>query len=232
MQMSRKSALVLAAAVAVLVAAGAVYAWWNSRDGATEYRLGKVERGGITAAVATTGTVNPVTSVQVGSQVSGQVKELFVDFNSEVKKGQIIARIDSDSFNLRVNQALADLEAARATVLSQRANVAALQAEVSRAKVNSGEAERELQRNKGLFEKNFVSAAALDKAQAAFEAAREQHNAPTSRRWSGSARRSYPNRRWTWTAPPSARRSTASSSRNRWSPGRRWRQACRRRSCS
>src|SRR5688572_6993756 len=175
--MPRKNVLILVAAAAVLAAAGAVYAWWNSRDGATEYRLAKVERGAITAAVATTGTVNPVTSVQVGSQVSGQVKELFVDFNSEVKKGQIIARIDSDSFNLRVNQALADLEAARATVLSQRANVAALQAEVSRAKVNAGEAERELRRNKGLFEKNFVSAAALDKAQAAFEAAGEQHKA-------------------------------------------------------
>ena len=105
--MSRKTLLMLVAAVAVLVAAGVVYAWWNSRNDATEYRLGKVERGGITAAVATTGTVNPVTSVQVGSQVSGQIKELFVDFNSEVKKGQIIARIDSDSFNLRVSQAMA-----------------------------------------------------------------------------------------------------------------------------
>jgi HlyD family secretion protein len=187
MQMSRKSALILAATVAVLVAAGAVYAWWNSLNGATEYRLAKVERGGITAAVATTGTVNPVTQVQVGSQVSGQVKELFVDFNSEVKKGQIIARIDSDSFNLRVNQALADLEAARATVLSQRANAAALQAEVARARVNSGEAERELQRNKGLFEKNFVSAAALDKAQAAFEAAREQHKAAQAQLAAGHA---------------------------------------------
>src|SRR5687767_3869869 len=187
MQMSRKSALILAAAIAVLVAAGAVYAWWNSRNGAPEYRLAKVERGGITAAVATTGTVNPVTQVQVGSQVSGQVKELFVDFNSEVKKGQVIARIDSESFNLRVNQALADLEAARATVLSQRANVAALQAEVSRAKVNSGEAERELQRNKGLFEKNFVSAAALDKAQAGFEAAREQHKAAQAQLAAGQA---------------------------------------------
>ncbi len=185
--MSRKNVLILIAAVAVLAAAGAVYAWWNSRNGATEYRLAKVERGGITAAVATTGTVNPVTQVQVGSQVSGQVKELYVDFNSEVKKGQIIARIDSDSFNLRVSQALADLEAARATVLSQRANVAALQAEVSRAKVNSGEAERELQRNKGLFEKNFVSAAALDKAQAAFEAAREQHKAAQAQLAAGQA---------------------------------------------
>ena len=185
--MTRKTLLMLIAAVAVLAAAGIVYAWWNSRNDATEYRLGKVERGRITAAVATTGTVNPVTAVQVGSQVSGQIRELYVDFNSEVKKGQVIARIDSDSFNLRVSQAMADLEAARATVLSQRANVAALQAEVSRARVNAGEAERELQRNKGLFEKNFVSAAALDKAQAAFEAAREQHKAAQAQLAAGQA---------------------------------------------
>ena len=104
----------------------------------------------------------------------GAIKELLVDFNSEVKKGQVIARIDPEAFNLRVTQAMADVEATRATVLSQRANVAALQAEVSRAKFSLGDAERELQRNKGLYAKNFVSAAALDKAQAAFDGAREQ----------------------------------------------------------
>jgi HlyD family secretion protein len=185
--MTRAKVLIGIAAIAVLAVAAALYAWWGAGDSAAEYRYAKVERGAITAAVATTGTVNPVTAVQVGSQVSGQIKELHVDFNSEVKKGQVIARIDSDSFNLRVNQALADLEAARATVLSQRANVAALQAEVSRARVNAGEAERELQRNKGLFEKSFVSAAALDKAQAGFEAAREQQNAARAQLAAGQA---------------------------------------------
>jgi HlyD family secretion protein len=185
--MTRKTLLTLVAAVAVLVAAGVVYAWWSSRSDATEYRLGKVERGRITAAIATTGTVNPVTAVQVGSQVSGQIKELLVDFNSEVKQGQVIARIDSDSFNLRVSQAMADLEAARATVLSQRANVAALQAEVSRARVGEGEAEREFRRNKELYEKKFVSAAALDKAQAASEAAREQLKAAQAQLAAGQA---------------------------------------------
>jgi HlyD family secretion protein len=185
--MSRKTVVTLVAVVAVLAAAVIAYALWNSRSDGTEYRLAKVERGGITAAVATTGTVNPVKAVQVGSQVSGQIKELYVDFNSEVKQGQIIARIDSDSFNLRVNQAMADLEAARATVLSQRANVAALQAEVTRARVTAGEAEREFHRNKELFEKKFVSAAALDKAQAAAEAAREQLRAAQAQLAAGQA---------------------------------------------
>ncbi len=172
--MSRQHVIV-AAIVAVVLAGGAgAYALWGAGGAAPEYRLGKIERGSITAAVSATGTVNPVTVVQVGSQVSGQLKEVLVDFNSAVRKGQVIARIDSDSFTLRVNQAMADVEAARATVLTQQANVAALRAEVSRAKVGLADAEREFQRNKMLHEKNFVSAAALDKAEFSFRNAQEQ----------------------------------------------------------
>ena len=163
-----------AAVIAVLTAGAAAYGWWGARNSAPDYRFGKVERGSITAAVSATGTVNPVTVVQVGSQVSGQLKEIYVDFNSTVKKDQVIAQIDPDSFKLRVNQAAADVEGARATVLTQRANVSALNAEVSRAKVSLADAEREFQRNKMLHEKNFVSAAALDKAEFAYRAAQEQ----------------------------------------------------------
>lgn len=165
-----------AAGFLLLLAAGGVgaYALWGSLKSAPAYRLAKVERGSITAAVSATGTLNPVVSVQVGSQVSGQILALYVDYNSPVKKGQLIARIDPNSFALRVNQAMADVEAARATVLTQLANVAALRAEVSRAKVNLADAEREFQRNKTLFEKNFVSGASLDKARAVFEGAQEQ----------------------------------------------------------
>jgi HlyD family secretion protein len=167
--------MISAAIVAAILAAGAAaFGWWSARGSAPDYRLAKIERGGITAAVSATGTVNPVTAVQVGSQVSGQVLEIYVDFNSEVKKNQVIARIDPQSFALRVSQAMADLEAARATVLTQKANVAALQAEVSRAKVGLAESEREFQRNKMLQEKNFVSAAVLDKAEFAWRTAEEQ----------------------------------------------------------
>src|SRR3990170_1504762 len=176
MVLSRKR-MISAAIVAAILATGATaFGWWGARNSAPDYRFGKVERGAISSAVSATGTLNPVTAVQVGSQVSGQLKEIYVDFNSEVKKGQVIARIDSESFALRVNQAMADLEAARATVLTQRANVAARQAEVSRAKVSLAEAEREFQRNKVLHEKNFVSAAALDKAEFAFRVAQELVN--------------------------------------------------------
>ena len=171
--MTKRKAISLAILLAVLTAGAAAYGWWGARNSSPDYRFGKVERGAITAAVSVTGTINPVTAVQVGSQVSGQIKEIHVDFNSEVKKGQIIARIDPESFALRVNQAMADLESARATVLTQRANVAALQAEVSRAKVVLADAEREFQRNKTLHEKNFVAAAALDKSEFGYRNAQE-----------------------------------------------------------
>ena len=97
------------------------------------YRTAKVERGPIVAVVAASGTLNAVTTVQVGSQVSGQIKEILADFNSAVKKDQIIARIDPSSFELRVNQTRADLDAARSAVAVQRSALAAQQAEIARA---------------------------------------------------------------------------------------------------
>jgi HlyD family secretion protein len=175
--MRRRSVYIIGILI-VLAATAAGYVWWKDPFGApAAYRMAKIERGSITAAVSATGTLNPVVSVQVGSQVSGQIKELYVDYNSPVKKSQLIARIDPQSFTLRVNQALADVEAARAMALTQRANVSALQAELARAKVMLADAEREYNRNQMLYEKNFVSAAVRDKALSAVEGAREQLNA-------------------------------------------------------
>jgi len=171
--MSKRSLLVVGLLV-LAAGAGVAYALWGSLRPAPGYRFATVERGTITSTVSATGTLSPVVSVQVGSQISGQIKELYADYNSPVKKGQVIAQIDSESIALKVNQAMADLEAARATVLTQRANVAALQAEVSRAKVAFADARRELERNRTLAEKNFISTAVLDKSQAAFDAAQEQ----------------------------------------------------------
>jgi HlyD family secretion protein len=174
----KRRPLYVSAVVLLLAAAAGTYVWWKDPFASPPaYRLAKIERGAITAAVSATGTLNPVVSVQVGSQVSGQIKELYADFNSTVKKGQLIARIDPQSFQLRVNQAMADLDAARATALTQASNVSARQAEVARAKVLLADAEREFRRNQSLFEKNFVSEAVLDKGRANLDAAREQLNA-------------------------------------------------------
>jgi HlyD family secretion protein len=141
-----------------LVALGGAWWWRTAADKeAPVYRLAKVEKGPITATVSASGTLNPVTSVQVGTQVSGQIKELFVDFNSPVKQGQLIARIDPETFQIRVTQAQADLEAARAA--NGRAQVAMLNAK------------RDLDRSRELVEKNFASPADLDAKQAQYDLA-------------------------------------------------------------
>ncbi len=170
-----------------LAIAGAAYWYFGSAPAQSAVRLANIERGNVVAAVSSTGTLNPVVSVQVGSQVSGQVKEIFADYNSVVKSGDVIARIDPESFVLRVNQAMSDLEAARATALTQRANVAALQAEVSRAQVAYAETERDLKRNQMLVEKGFVSQAALEKTQSAVAIAAEQVKTAQAQRAVGDA---------------------------------------------
>ena len=103
--------------------------------GDAKYRLGKVERGPLQAVVVASGTLNAVTTVQVGSQVSGQVQEIFADFNTQVKKNQVIARIDPQSFELRVNQARADVDAARSAVAVAVSGLASQKAELGRVRV-------------------------------------------------------------------------------------------------
>ncbi len=156
------------AALALILLAGGGYALWRAKGNggdAPKYRLAKAESGPLTAVVSATGTLNPVVSVQVGSQVSGQIKEILVDFNSPVKENQLIARIDPETFQYRVRQAEADLEAARAAVGVQ-------QAEVLRAKANLAEFQRDYERKKLLVEKNFLSSAERDKAQSVLDAGR------------------------------------------------------------
>src|SRR5712692_1171544 len=99
--------LLVAPPVALLVLAG--FWTFGNRQG-TQYYTAKVEKGDIAQVVQATGTINAVTSVQVGSQVSGNIAQLFVDFNSVVKKGQVIAQIDPAIFHAQLLQAQADLD--------------------------------------------------------------------------------------------------------------------------
>ena len=166
----------LLAVLAVLFVAVGGYAWLQSRGGAGEQKLRvvKVERGALQSVVAASGTLNAVTTVQVGSQISGQVKEINADFNTAVKKDQVIARIDPQTFELRVNQARADLDAAHSAVAVARSGLAAQQAEVGRVKVTLADAQRDYERKKTLVEKNFISGAELDKARTLLDGTREQ----------------------------------------------------------
>jgi HlyD family secretion protein len=171
-----KFALKSAIALAVLAAVAGLYAWFGSGNGGGQppYRLAKVERGPLTAVVIASGTLNAVTTVQVGSQISGQIKEIYADFNSPVKQNQIIARIDPATFELRVNQARADVDAAQSAVAVAGASLAAQQAELARVRINLADAERDYERKKSLVEKNYLSPAELDKARTVLDATREQ----------------------------------------------------------
>ncbi|MEQ1534399.1 MAG: efflux RND transporter periplasmic adaptor subunit [Burkholderiaceae bacterium] len=157
-----------AIAVGVLALAGGGYWWYTQKQAASDvqYRTSKIERGSLQASVSASGAVNPVTQVSVGTQVSGQIKELYVDFNSEVKAGQLIALIDPETFEYRVRSAQADLDSTRAQVLTAQANVASSNAQLSRAKLDLTEAQRDLERQQLLVDKQFVTQSVADKARA------------------------------------------------------------------
>jgi HlyD family secretion protein len=96
-------------------------------SGASAYQTAAVTRGPITQLVTATGTLNPVTNVQVGSQVSGNIQKLFADFNSEVKAGQTVAQIDPMLFQAAVTQAEGDLASAQAALDLAKVNAARIQ---------------------------------------------------------------------------------------------------------
>ncbi|MDZ7862231.1 efflux RND transporter periplasmic adaptor subunit [Acidovorax sp.] len=153
-------------AVLVLLVAGGVGWWQLSGPAPVAYRTAAVTRGNLQATVAASGAVSPVAQVSVGTQVSGQIREVLVDFNAEVKAGQLIALIDPETFEYRVRSAQADVEAARAAVLTAQANGIAAQTQVSRAQVDLDEATRDWERKQSLVEKQFITQSEADKARA------------------------------------------------------------------
>lgn len=137
--------------IVIAVGGGGMWYWWTSGAPPIHYKTALVDRGPITAIVTATGTINPVVSVQVGSQVSGKVAQLFADFNSKVERGQILAQIDQKPFKARLSQA-------RAAVKSARGNLA-------RAKVLAIQRKREFDRMAALRPQAFVSQADVDLAE-------------------------------------------------------------------
>jgi HlyD family secretion protein len=134
----------------IVVGTAGYFLFFSSNSADITYRTDKVTRGDVTIQVRATGTINPMRTVQVGSQVSGIIEKIYVDFNSEVKRGQMIAQIDSTALNASVKQA--------------EANVERNQAQVNDAK-------RNFARTTELFKKNLVSQADLDATTTAYESA-------------------------------------------------------------
>ena len=177
----------------VLTAAGltAGYLYKQGSGSKSPYRTAPVTRGPLAAAISATGTLNAVITVQVGSQVSGQIKELHADFNSQVKRGQVIALIDPQIFEAKVSQATAQVEAARSAVLNQqaaieraradignaRAALAVAKAQTAKGHVAVLDARRDLGRKTDLREKGFIAQAEQDTAQAVHDSAVAQDEA-------------------------------------------------------
>ncbi|MCC7327349.1 MAG: efflux RND transporter periplasmic adaptor subunit [Burkholderiales bacterium] len=160
----RRYALLL---TGLVVVAGAAFGLWNVIGGsasAPDFRFATVERGNVVSVVSASGTLNAVTTVLVGSQISGQIKELLVDFNAQVKKGQLLARIDPETYEIRVRQAEADLEAARTAQVQKQSDAAAQRSQALRAKISYDDAKQDLDRKQSLVEKGFISGAEADKA--------------------------------------------------------------------
>jgi HlyD family secretion protein len=158
------------AAAAVLAGAAAAWVWSGQRAARPGFQAVALDRGTIVATVSTTGTLNAVTTVQVGSQVSGQIKELHADFNSRVRRGQLIARLDPQILQAKLDAARAELDQAQAAVLNQRANVEKARAEVENVRASGVAAAANVDRMRAEVE-NARAAAASARAAIARETA-------------------------------------------------------------
>ena len=165
-----------------------VFRLHNKENLTVKYLTARVERGEISLTVNATGTINATRTVEVGSQISGIIQRLFVDFNSEVEEGQVIAQIDQAPFKVRVKQAKANLAAARAAVHISKAeiensnatinNVLALKegakAEIDKAKVALKDAERIFNRTEKLYQKHIVPMDSRDSSETQYRSALAQ----------------------------------------------------------
>ena len=150
---------IVIALVVLLLAGGGGYVYWSRANAIKEtpYLTVPVSRGNVRQVVASTGTLQAVVTVQVGSQVSGTIDKLFADFNSKVKAGQIVVQLNQDKFQAAVDQA--------------RANVLAAQATYAKNKVAVADALRTLERNKELKKRDVMAQSELDASQTAYDAA-------------------------------------------------------------
>jgi len=143
-----------------LIALGAIVYLSATGPAPLHYITAEVSRGTVAPAVSATGTINPVTTVQVGSYVSGPIQAIYADFNSPVKQGQVIAKIDPRTFQMKVEQAKAALANAQAQLKKD-------QADAEYKKVT-------WQRQEQLYKAQVVSADASDSAKAAYKQAEAQ----------------------------------------------------------
>src|SRR6204780_1802694 len=162
------------AAVLVLLIAGGLIAATTGGTKIDPSKVAKVERGDLAKSVVATGKTEPITKVEVKSKASGIVKKLYVDYGDQVKKGQLLADLDRDEIQARVDQARGQLEASTASLEGTRADLL-------RAKVDAGGPDvplmkRAYDRAKGMASDGVVSASALDDAEKNYVMALNKQN--------------------------------------------------------
>lgn len=155
-QLSRASLIGLVALV--LVVLFVLYRWIAGGEAAPEYQTTVAEKGNVVSRVSTSGSLQAVVTVDVGSQVSGRIQDLYADFNSPVKKGELIAKIDPSLF--------------QASVVQAEANVTAARANVTRLSVTADDAERQAKRASEVYAQRLISETERDNAVATARAAR------------------------------------------------------------
>jgi HlyD family secretion protein len=157
-----KGKRIFALIVAILVLAGTGYGFWRWGNSPKEspYVTVPVQRGNVTQVVSSTGTLQAVVTVLVGSQISGTIDKLFADFNTKVKAGQVVAQLNQDKFKAAVDQA--------------RANLLAAESNLAKAKVSVVDAQRTLERNRELRKRDIMAQSELDAAQTAYDGALAQ----------------------------------------------------------
>ncbi|HTY20287.1 MAG TPA: efflux RND transporter periplasmic adaptor subunit, partial [Geobacteraceae bacterium] len=154
--------IVISALIVIAVVATGIYLY-SKKTAEAQYKTARVERGDIVSIVSATGNLAAVVTVQVGTQVSGTIQKLFVDFNSPVKRGQTIAQIDPALFNAQVEQS--------------HGNLINAQANLHKAKSDLVDARRTLERNRQLVKDGIVAQSDFDAAETKFEEATAGVNA-------------------------------------------------------
>lgn len=184
----------IAWAVLAIAAIAGWQIWQSYAQSRIVYETLPLEYGSVQAGITATGALNPVVSVQVGSQVSGNIKALYADFNTKVKQGQLVALIDPQIFQAQVDQASGAAASMHSAVVAAQAQVTRAQADVSSAKAgrnnlisvlardraNAVNAEIQWQRSEDLFRQGVVSKQDHDSARASYEASQAQITADQS----------------------------------------------------
>ena len=186
-----KKALISVGLLVIAGTAVAAVSITGGEGGGPAFRTAEIQRGNLSKSVSASGKLNPVITVEVGSETSGQISELLADFNSEVKVNQVIARIDPERFQAEVRRSEAELAVALASITTKKAVISQAQAnlrnaqagfqaaaaEVERAKVSAADLKLDYDRKRKLRTKGVVAVSMVDKAKVAWEVAAAQEKA-------------------------------------------------------